>query len=403
VKIPVQLNFETEPDEYIGGLPPDGMKQPVKSIRLMYGYIASRRARLAEITGAPVNFNWMWRCDSEFEIKCGPLADLIGQHQDLIVAAREQGDEIGAHFHPLRWNETAGEWEFPYADQPWIHAQLLKSLQNFEKLMGFRPESVRLSDNILLTEEVLDLMEDFGIKRDITIEPHVVGTHMAWKNVPSDDNFHDFPLYPYQPERGNFRQPGTQNRRDIWMLLTTTNYVSKAVKDNEAEIEQAYVALDLAFHPPTFAEIMNRQLESLERPYLLIVGNSNISILPQYLAYFEANVDFLINHPLASLFQFVNSAGLVEMTSHQATAQAQSSPIYQNWLWQRNLQRKQELEASTQAYRKLELYARNIEQHLGEKQAYIDSLETSRTAGQIPFARIDRYTSALKARLTGKR
>jgi hypothetical protein len=393
VKIPVQLNFETEPDEYVAGRPPFEAKQPVTSIRYTYDFMDKFRPRMQELTKVPARFNWMWRLDSEFEQKCGTMTEIVAQHQDIIESIHRQGDEIGAHFHPLRWNEAAGEWEFPYSDQTWLQTQLRDGLKEFEQVMGFRAEAVRLSDNILLNEDMLDLMEDAGIKRDITIEPDIVGTHMVWKNVPREDTFHGFPLYPYQPERGNFRQPGQLNRRDIWMLLTSTNYVTKADPAAGPEIKHDYVALDLAFYPPSFAAILDRQLESLENPYLLIVGNSNTTTLPRLKDYFETNFDALLRHRLAPLFEFVTSAGLVEWVKGRDAAQPETDPLYQGWLRERNLARKQEIEDREQAYRKLELYTRSLEQHLAEKQRYIDSLEKPAGGG---------LTALVKTRLKGK-
>jgi hypothetical protein len=402
VRIPIHLNFETEPDEYIAALPPPGITYPVTGIRHMYAYLANHRPEMAAQTHAPARFNWMWRLDSEFELKCGSLADLTAQHHDLIADSLNQGDEMGAHFHPLRWNEAAGKWELPYDDRPWLEAELLNGLKKFETVLGFKPEAIRLSDNILITEDMLDLLERSGIKRDLTIEPDIVGTHLKWENVPQEATFNGFPRYPYQPERGNFRQPGELNRRAIWMLLTSTNYATKAAPGPTPEIIREYVALDLAFHPPTFAEIMNRQLESLENPYLLIVGNTNIGVSPRYRAFFEANFDFIMNHPLASLFQYVNSAGLVEWAKTQAVAQPGSDPLFEAWLRQRALQHKQEFETLEQTYRKLEVYTRSLEEHLAEKQDYFDTLAQTRPSGTGSIGRVNHFTSALKTKLKSK-
>jgi hypothetical protein len=397
LKIPVHFNLETEPDDY--ELAPLGVKYNITGIRKIYQHFSNLRPHLQEITQAPVHYNLMWRIDPHFEATCGSIAELIPQHADIIQAICDNGDELGVHFHPLCWNKQKEQWEF-CCEPEWVEQNFIKGYEELSRAVGFRPSVVRLSDNILATERTMTMLERLGIKIDITVEPGVPDTHEVWAGVARGNSFDKMPRYPYQPAPGNLLEPGTTAKRNLWLVPTSTGYTNHVRYGTTVSFEKETLALDLAFYPPSFQEVMQKRLESMETPYLVIVANSYTINNPQFQAYFEENLKFILSHPLISQFQFTNSSELVSAYAVKPVVPSYSP--YTVWLKQQLTRQRLAFEELERNYQGLEAYTQKLVSNLEQQQTeasklaeYVIKLENQLAQQQTAYKDLEQYTDKL--------
>jgi hypothetical protein len=335
-------------------------------------YLEEIRERLQEATNSSVNFVWMLRLDEEIKETYGSPTWIIDTYRDELMSLVEKGDWLGIHPHTETWDDNLKGWILDLDDQAYDVECIDTAFRFFNQALGFPPQAVHFRP-FQMSNQIYDVLEKWRCKYDFSLETNHVFIHNTCailKNPPKSKYFPSIPFTPYQPSIDNFWQSG-QTVRDLWIIPLSNGFLPGVEKP---------IQLNLTFHSSNVCYLMDNILEILERPYLVCLIRSDVSIIPGWRVNMDDTIGYIINHPLINLFQFTTPDKLVK--HYQEVDLLYAEPLYLNWLKQRLKQKSQTIGQLEQNYKLLEDYTFIVKNdlelkinHLKDLEAYIPKLE----------------------------
>ena len=163
--IPLILGVDVEPDARVVDL-----RNPSWSATAaFFSKIVDLRDRVGAISGAPLRITWFPRADPQVEIANGSAGWALEYFAAEWATAKLEGDEIGLHMHPWRWDEAAGGWCQDHADEDWVLQCARSSIDTYRKAFGHSPAAYRGGDRYL-SNALVRLLEEEGVLLDLTLE-----------------------------------------------------------------------------------------------------------------------------------------------------------------------------------------------------------------------------------------
>jgi hypothetical protein len=383
MEIPVSIHIDSEPDTYSTTNNPQTENFGSESLRLCFEVWNTFRQNQENQTNRPVHFNWLFRIDPGMDALGEPLEQVVKRSRKYFDNLLSQGDQFGLHFHPYFWNAEKFSWVAELDNKEWLSKEIRRAVARFKKVFGFSPESIRLSDNACISNWTLNLLEELGIKVDISLHRYnpAVFIKMPINGSVNSDTFLNLPDYPYQPDPEDFTKVGEAHRRNI--VLIPTSVGSRLLPERDPTIDSGYrlerqhIALDMAYDNDAFKEALDERLRTLQQPHLVIVHNSNVLTDAKFTRFFYENLKTLSEHPLAKHFSFYTPTELVQKVDYW-TAQEFNSyrSEYVNWLKSVASNKTDEYMQLRFNYMLLDNYKERIEKDWAEKAKEVEELKT---------------------------
>lgn len=293
--VPVILGVDVEPDARVVDL-----RNPSwDATAAFFSKVADLRRRAAAVAGAPLRFTWFPRADPQVEIANGSAGWALENFRADWNAVRLEGDEIGLHMHPWRWDEAAGGWCQDHADEDWVVGCARSAIETFRTAFGHTPACYRGGDRYL-SNAVVRLLEDEGVALDLTLErmPGVPRLVMAERGTGEIPDGTAVPLRAYRPSSADFRVPDPDRTSGLAMLpLTAYGQASLVPWLPNKEFEQALDAL------------ISRHADGSQKlTHMAFVARSDLANIPQWDA-FARNILTLARRVRAGQLAFATASG----------------------------------------------------------------------------------------------
>jgi hypothetical protein len=162
---PIAISIDIEPDSRSAS---DGPVPWRGSERIVREFVPPLRRRLAELTGAPVNFSWGIRMDEQVARTWGSPTWAAEHYREDLDAIADQGDQTGLHLHPWRWDEELGEWVVDHRPD-WAGGCVHYGLDAYEAAFG-RPARWFRSGDGAMSGAMLEALGTRGVAVDTTLE-----------------------------------------------------------------------------------------------------------------------------------------------------------------------------------------------------------------------------------------
>lgn len=311
--VPAFLSIDVEPDGF--QLSPN--EPPAwDGFEAMMPFVASLREAIAARSGRQPQFGWYFRCDPQIESAYGRPDHALRYYGDPIGRFRAEGDYLGVHVHPVRWDEEHRSWVHDFADVQWLHESIRSSLAIFADWAGSPATCSRYGAGFL-NNDVIAATEASGVTIDLTLEP-VAGWGLRANAVPTsvDEspiigafvNCRDAPREPYFPSRKDFRQRAAVGSRPLVLIPLSTAVFSRRPSAAPA-VHVLYPSV--AWPSETFFwDLAMKQLEAMDRPYLSLAIRTDaldMAVTSRVRRIFEA----LPGHPIAERLQWVDPREVV--------------------------------------------------------------------------------------------
>jgi GT2 family glycosyltransferase len=222
-RTPLVVNIDVEPDDR---LVQPSVRPRWTGFETLLPELRRIRSQLAQATGAPVKFSWLFRIDHQVERVYGQPDWGLNEYRRQIEELVAQGDVIGAHAHSWRWDEVGATWIADHADPHWVEHCVRLSLDGFRQATGKRARIFSHGDEFL-SDAVVHLIDSMGVYCDLTITPGNPARERmgAGERVTGSlPDYRDLPRVPYQPSRDNYRQPSVRRQRRLWLMPVTTGF-----------------------------------------------------------------------------------------------------------------------------------------------------------------------------------
>ena len=310
-RVPVLICIDVEPDAREVSL---GGREDWEGFEATRRLLDSYRARAAGATGAPANFSWFVRMDAQVAAAYGSPAWAAERYAREFEGLRAEGDELGLHAHPWRWDEGRGRWVADFGDQRWINHCVRLSFRAFEQAFGRRCAAFRFGDR-WMNDETLRLVEELGAAFDLTLEPGRRGTPNLLPSEHFTGAFPDYarvPREPYRPSASDFRERGGDAPGRLWLIPLSTGLLPpwpRAPLYRRAVWRLRYgprrhSPLYLALDPSYFRAAAEEILRGPGRPYLCLPLRTDDALGPERARRVGDNLDFLLAHPMAARLRF---------------------------------------------------------------------------------------------------
>jgi hypothetical protein len=275
--VPVFLCVDLEPDErqvQVAGA------KSLRGVEAVFEHLGRLRPRLAEASGEGVRFLWFLRCDPQMDVVYGSPDYLLSQYAETFERLLAGGDGIGLHVHPWRWDESSASWIADYGNPDWIEHCVQMAFEAYRAHFGVSCELNRFGDHWLSTE-VIPLLERFGVRFDLTVEPGARGTRAIAPGETTTGSIPDYtraPQEPYRPSRDDFVVPDPEAGPGLWIVPLSSADPSPARplswrigRRVRFPFRSALRPLQMFREwtsPKAYWDLVERHADSLERPYL---------------------------------------------------------------------------------------------------------------------------------------
>jgi hypothetical protein len=225
--IPAFLSIDVEPD---------GLELTRNDASSWTGYEAmiefadQMRFKLAERTGIVPKFGWYFRTDPQIGQTYGRPDYALTEYKQRIAHLIVSGDYFGVHAHTIRWSKNRRRWVHDFSDRDWIVHSTRSALDAYERWSGSCVQRFRAGAGFL-TNDIIEVAEQCGVKVDLTLELGVALGFTWWKVASAVDEspmvgrYTDCrmaPRVPFRPARNDFRISDKVNGRDLVMVPLTT-------------------------------------------------------------------------------------------------------------------------------------------------------------------------------------
>ena len=201
--VPAVLRIDVEPDDFQlrgqGSVDSwSGFHHCVKLVEHLRTVFGNRHTAF--------NPTWLFRMDPEIERIFGRGDFITRSFQKTVRRLEANGDVMGIHVHPYRWDDDAGLVYSEHCDENWIAHCILSSANAFEESLRQPAQRISLG-GYFWSNAVLDVEESVGLKVDLTPEPGLTSrgsdpSFGAYATNPSP-SFVECPRQPYRPQRSH--------------------------------------------------------------------------------------------------------------------------------------------------------------------------------------------------------
>jgi len=168
-----------------------------------------------------------------------------------------------------------------------------------------------------MSEATSDLLERLDAEYDLTVEPGArarerLGPGQVVKGALPD--YAGLPRTPYRRALGSYRQADDERAEGLWMLPVSTIELdaTSPLSVRQASDDGAYLRLGLWYPSDAFRYAFEACLCELNPPCLVLVMRTDMPLVPSMLAHIQANVDWLLSHPLRRRFHLSRPDQAVE-------------------------------------------------------------------------------------------
>jgi hypothetical protein len=308
VRVPVFLCIDLEPDERHVQVP---HAESLRGIEAIFEHLEGLRPRLAAASGEQVRFLWFLRCDPQIAAVYGSADHLLTRYAETFERLVAAGDGLGLHVHPWRREEGSERWIADYGNPAWIEECIEMAFAAYRAQFGAACELHRFGDRWLGTE-VIPLLERLGVRFDLTVEPGARGTRSLAPGDVTTGSIPDYtraPREPYRPSRSDFCLPDPAAGPGLWIVPLSAGDPSSALplswrigRRVRFPFRPAHRPLQMFREwnsPKAFWDMVQRHVESLERPYLAFAIRSGDPEAPDERRV-RAILDHLPEHRIAS-------------------------------------------------------------------------------------------------------
>lgn len=323
--VPIVLCIDAEPD---ASTPDPNRPDPWAGFEATLPLAHAWRGRFEAATRNPVSLSWFVRADPQVARVYGSASWGFEHYRRTIGALIAAGDEIGLHVHPSRWGREEGTWIEDFSSESWIEECVSCGVAAYRVSLGARCRSMRIGSH-WMSHATADLLERLDVEYDLTLEPGArerdrLGRGQIVKGTLPD--FGGLARTPYRKALESYRDADDERSEGLWMLPVSTIQIDGASPESvrQASDDGAYLRLGLWYAPAAFQYVFETCLRELNPPCLVLVMRSNMPLDPSMLACIQANVDWLLSHPLRRRFQLSRPDQVVERVVALA---ARNSPV----------------------------------------------------------------------------
>jgi hypothetical protein len=192
---PIALVIDIEPDNRAatdGAMPWRGFEEIAREL------VPPLRRQLSELTGEPAKMNWGLRLDDQIASAWGAPTWGAEEYREDLDTLIDQGDEIGAHVHPWRWDDEKGEWVVDR--RPAFAAQCVNAgLDAYEEAFGQPAAWFRGGDGAM-SGPIFEALTARGVAADMTLEYGLT----QWKRFAGETEYGE-PFDASRVEPGAYR------------------------------------------------------------------------------------------------------------------------------------------------------------------------------------------------------
>jgi hypothetical protein len=277
-------------------------------------HLEALRRQFEKHTRNRVLFNWFIRADPQIKKSYG-RADWVAKACPQVVRTiKEHGDGCGIHPHLWRWDAHRSEWYSELTDPDWTAECLHSSIQGFCRIFDRSPEACRFGDR-WLNQNAVELLGDFGIRYDLTIEPGLPDAPV-FDDPNATDRLPDYrkaPREPYRPSRENFLVPeaGEVNDNYLWIVPLTTTAPAWRLRRRPPYLIKVSRSPNLSLRSSYVWPHLRRQLNLETKVPLVIVLRTGDFARSQLFQNFIRTTERLVNHPALVNCEFTHPADTI--------------------------------------------------------------------------------------------
>lgn len=290
-RIPVVLGVDVEPD----GREVDLADPSWRGTERFFEKLDGLRALLQTAAGGGrVPLTWFPRADPQVEKSHGNAAFALQRFAAEWKRVLADGDEIGLHMHPWRWNEEGSHWVQDHGSAEWMEHCLKMAISEFRNHFGAGPAVYRGGDHYL-DDGVVRVLEAEGVQWDMGVEllagkARLVETEHGTGTLPDCSQV---PEFAYRPSAGDFRVPDPHKTTGLGILpLTSWRGETLCLWLENSLVDEALEALVARETAPS---------------HLAFVVRSNIADSPQWETFVE-NALSLARRVREGSLQFVTAS-----------------------------------------------------------------------------------------------
>ena len=243
------------------------------------------RSALSAQSGAAPKFGWYFRTDPQIAEVYGRPDHVFVEFPHHVAQLQARGDYFGVHAHAIRWSEHRQLWVHDFGDGNWQAHSTRFALDAYARWAGCPAQRFR-SGAGFLSDGIVDVIDQCGVKVDLTLEP-VSGWGLAASDVAAGvdsspivgpyTDCHTAPRVPYRPARHDFRVRARRHGRNVVMVPLSTSRLhreepswKRAARWLLGRPQELQVLYPSARWPSgySYSDLVERQLRSMRRPYL---------------------------------------------------------------------------------------------------------------------------------------
>ena len=295
---PIVFCTDIEPDDRGGAdpVPWRGFERVSREL------IPPLRPRLSELTGRPFAMSWGIRMDEQVARIWGSPTWGAAEYREELDALIDQGDEIGLHVHPWRWDEESDDWIVDHHPE-WAARCVSDGLDFYEEAFG-RPAKTFRSGDGCMSGAMLEVLTERGVEADTTLEHGVT----QWKPF-SGETVHGEPFDSWRVSAGPYRSspsafPAPDPTSDSGPILMP-------LLGGPARRGRWSGTLVLGTHPTFFAVRLLGTLLRRKPPVLVFVVRGDDPLIKAWDTVVE-NLSHLARHPGARFVTVSQAAAMVD-------------------------------------------------------------------------------------------
>jgi peptidoglycan/xylan/chitin deacetylase (PgdA/CDA1 family) len=297
--VPIALCIDIEPDnraESNGPVPWRGFE------RISHELVSPLRRQLSQLTGEPVHIHWGLRLDEQVARNWGSPTWAAEEYREDLDALIDQGDQIGLHVHPWRWDEESGEWIVDHRPD-WSARCVNYGLDAYEAAFGRPAQTFRAGDGAM-NGAMLGALSARGVAADTTLEYGIT----QWKPFPGE-TLYGTPFDSWRVSTGPYRSsPSTFPAPDP---SSDADPILIPLLGGPARRGRWSGTLVLGMHPTFFAvRLLGTVLR--RKPRALVFAVRGDAELIRVWDTFTQNLSHLARHPGARFTTVGDAAALVD-------------------------------------------------------------------------------------------
>jgi hypothetical protein len=302
---PIAFSIDIEPDSRAGSdpVPWRGFERVSREL------VPPLRRPLSQLTGEPVAISWGIRMDEQIARTWGSVTWAAEEYREDLDALTDQGDQIGLHVHPWRWDEEMGEWIVDHRPD-WAARCVTYGLDAYEAAFGRPAKTFRTGDGAM-SGAMLEALTARGVSVDTTLE--YGGTQ--WRPSAGETVYGEpfdswrVPAGPYRSSPSTFPAPDPSSDADPLLM---------PLLGGPARRGRWAGTLVLGTHPTFFAVRLLGILLRRRPPVLVFAVRGDDDLIAAWDTVVQ-NLTHLARHPGARFVTVSEAAALVDQRPERRT------------------------------------------------------------------------------------